>query len=105
MPSFADNHRLHDTIDPRMIHRVMIDPMIARQPVCPTTVCPIDGEIALTRPPEFTLICALCFEPVLLETCKADEQGRAVHEDCYATKIKFNKTPLPPYPSSDSDSI
>ena len=29
------------------------------------------------------LICAICKEPIRLETAKTDERGRAVHEDCY----------------------
>jgi hypothetical protein len=35
----------------------------------------------------FVPICALCGEPVALEICKADAQGRAVHEDCYTVDL------------------
>jgi hypothetical protein len=39
--------------------------------------------------------CALCNGPVELETCKTDERGRAVHEECYVRKIRANsKTPV-----------
>ena len=56
-------------------------------------VYPITGEIAVTSPQEFTPMCPLCNEPVLLETCKADEQGRAVHEHCYAMKVTQHQAP------------
>lgn len=32
--------------------------------------------------------CSLCHEPVSLETAKADHDGKAVHEDCYAQKLQ-----------------
>jgi len=31
--------------------------------------------------------CWICGEPVRLEDCKIDEQGRAVHENCYITRV------------------
>jgi hypothetical protein len=31
--------------------------------------------------------CPVCGEPVSLERCKTDEDGRAIHEDCYVRKI------------------
>lgn len=31
--------------------------------------------------------CRICTTPARLESCKTDEQGRAVHEDCYVEKI------------------
>lgn len=30
-----------------------------------------------------TLLCRICGERVTLEDCKVDENGQAVHEDCY----------------------
>jgi hypothetical protein len=33
-------------------------------------------------------ICVLCHSPVELETCKTDERGRAVHEECYVREIR-----------------
>jgi len=33
-------------------------------------------------------ICSLCNEPVELETAKTDENGNAVHEECYALKMQ-----------------
>ena len=74
--------------------------------VCSIDVCSIDGGIAVTTPQEFTPLCPICYKPVLLETCKADEQGRAVHEDCYTLKVTIHRVPQPPSnPSSDSGSI
>lgn len=32
-------------------------------------------------------LCPICNEPVTLNTAKADEDGHAVHEDCYLDKI------------------
>jgi hypothetical protein len=65
---------------------------------CPTDG-PLDGGAALTNPQEFTPTCPLCNKEVLLETCKADEQGRAVHEDCYAQKITLHQPSQPPLES------
>jgi hypothetical protein len=33
-------------------------------------------------------ICPICALPVAIETSKTDENGRAVHEECYVLKIK-----------------
>ena len=32
-------------------------------------------------------VCPICQQPVSLERCKTDEDGRAIHEDCYVRKI------------------
>jgi hypothetical protein len=49
-------------------------------------------------------LCSICNEPVNLRTAKSDENGRAVHEECYIQKItsqqpsskdKNSKTSLP----------
>jgi hypothetical protein len=32
-------------------------------------------------------VCSLCLKPVALETAKTDEDGQAVHEDCYSSRI------------------
>ena len=39
-----------------------------------------------TNPSDQT-ICALCREPITLETANTDEDGHAVHAQCYAQKI------------------
>lgn len=31
--------------------------------------------------------CPICREPVKLETAKADEDGKPVHEECYSQKM------------------
>jgi len=31
--------------------------------------------------------CKICNEPVELETAKTDEDGKAVHEDCYGQRM------------------
>lgn len=31
--------------------------------------------------------CPICNEPVSLERCKTDENGRAIHERCYVGKL------------------
>jgi hypothetical protein len=36
------------------------------------------------------LICAICREPVNLETAKTDDGGKGVHEECYVQKIVRN---------------
>ena len=36
--------------------------------------------------PRFPL-CSLCNEAVELETSKADEDGKAIHEECYLVKV------------------
>jgi hypothetical protein len=33
-------------------------------------------------------ICPICLEPVRLEDAKTDEDGRAIHEDCYYASLK-----------------
>ena len=32
-------------------------------------------------------MCALCDKPIALETAKADENGKPVHEDCYIKRL------------------
>jgi hypothetical protein len=37
----------------------------------------------LTQLAEGQILCALCHEPVQIKGSKTDENGRAVHEECY----------------------
>jgi len=37
--------------------------------------------------------CAICAKPVVLEKCKVDENGHAVHEDCYFRKLAGRRFP------------
>ena len=41
----------------------------------------------ILRPPAGFAFCAICDETVELERCKTDEDGDAVHEDCYVSKL------------------
>jgi hypothetical protein len=45
--------------------------------------------MASTPPPH----CAICGMPVALETCKFDEHGKAVYEDCYVGRVLEGKDP------------
>jgi hypothetical protein len=40
--------------------------------------------------------CAICGEPMELETTKTDEDGKAVHEDCYAARMRLRQITPPP---------
>jgi hypothetical protein len=34
-----------------------------------------------------TPVCSVCKRPIRLETAKTDENGEAVHEDCYLQRL------------------
>ena len=40
--------------------------------------------------------CSLCDKPVLLETSKTDEYGKALHEECYALKMRLKQATTTP---------
>jgi hypothetical protein len=40
-------------------------------------------------------VCSICDESVQLETSKTDENGRAVHEECYVLKVKLMLATIP----------
>ena len=46
-------------------------------------------------------ICAVCDEEVALETCKADEYGNAIHEEC-AVIHELNRIRLVPSKKNQS---
>jgi hypothetical protein len=48
---------------------------------------PLSGPPAISR-------CDICELPVSLEAAKADEFGRAVHEECYALKMRLKTANL-----------
>ena len=51
--------------------------------------CAIDeSEAPMTRADQHLPVCGICNKPVNLETSKADELGKAVHEPCYVRNIK-----------------
>lgn len=37
------------------------------------------------------ILCSICDMPVVLELCKADEEGRPAHELCYMAKLILEK--------------
>lgn len=38
------------------------------------------------------LLCRICGKPVAVENCKTDDDGKAVHEDCYVLKLRLAQT-------------
>ena len=44
---------------------------------------------------ERLLLCRLCGKPVAIETSKTDEDGRAIHEDCYVLKVQLGQANQP----------
>ena len=48
------------------------------------------------RPPK----CSICNETVELETAKTDQDGEAVHEECYVSRIVRLKEITPPSKAS-----
>ncbi len=38
---------------------------------------------------EDSFLCSICFKGISLEDCKIDEDGRPVHENCYATRVLY----------------
>jgi hypothetical protein len=41
----------------------------------------------LQHPGHKQLLCPICNQPVKLETAKSDEGGKAIHEECYLSKL------------------
>jgi hypothetical protein len=48
------------------------------------------GPQVVPRASEITQ-CALCDKPVPLDTSKTDENGKAVHEECYLLKMRLKR--------------
>ena len=38
------------------------------------------------------LLCRICGKPVAVEGCKTDDDGKAVHEDCYVLKLRLEQS-------------
>ncbi len=38
---------------------------------------------------EDSFLCSICFKSIGLEACKIDEDGRPVHEKCYAARMLY----------------
>ena len=43
-------------------------------------------------------MCSVCQQPVALETAKTDEDGHAIHEDCYFARFRRDAAPVPGSP-------
>ena len=43
------------------------------------------------RPKPSDLKCAICNKPVAIETAKTDDDGQAVHEECYLQRIRMKR--------------
>jgi len=47
---------------------------------------------------EDCFLCSICFQPIILQNCKIDEDGRPVHEHCYTQMLLHasasKKTPI-----------
>lgn len=41
---------------------------------------------------EDSFLCSICFKGISLEDCKIDEDGRPVHEKCYAERMLHRST-------------
>jgi len=51
------------------------------------------GEERTTSVPKQspTRRCRICDKPIKLETAKIDEEGKAVHEECYVRKLRLQE--------------
>jgi len=48
-------------------------------------------------PPASDLLrCSLCRNPVRLDSAKTDENGKAVHEECYVLGLRLKQALIPP---------
>jgi hypothetical protein len=47
-------------------------------------------------------LCSLCNEPVDLTTAKVDEDGNAIHEECYVLRMQKKEPPPTENPSNES---
>lgn len=43
------------------------------------------------KPKSQPLLCRICGKPVAVEISKTDDRGQAIHEDCYALKLKLEE--------------
>lgn len=69
-------------------------------------VCPINGRPTVSKTPYLVSshksalwpklpVCPICRESVALEISKADEDGNAIHEQCYVLKIGLKAATIP----------
>jgi hypothetical protein len=55
----------------------------------------------MASPRKDTETCWICGADILLEECKIDEHGRAVHEQCYTARIHLKDATTPQSPNAD----
>lgn len=55
------------------------------------------GNVSMSQSPQDVsqnkrpLLCPVCGRPVAIENSKTDEDGAAIHEDCYVVKVKKSR--------------
>ena len=54
---------------------------------------------------EDAFLCSICYTPVELENCKIDENGRAVHSDCYDKRVQHRPFLVEPLSTKKSRHI
>jgi hypothetical protein len=54
-----------------------------------SSLAPASSELGVLR-------CSLCQMPVQLEDSKTDENGKAVHEECYLLRLRLEQATTPP---------
>jgi hypothetical protein len=54
----------------------------------------------MTTPLRTILFCYICHAPVAIEESKTDEHGHAIHEDCYALRVRLALVSKPDRDSS-----
>jgi hypothetical protein len=59
----------------------------------------------MTTPLPTILICSICHKPVAVETCKTDEHGHPIHEECYVLKVKLFQASQPSRKSTATHSL
>ena len=47
-----------------------------------------------SREASSSLVCRICGKPVPIETVKANGDGKAIHDECYAIKVKLEQASL-----------
>jgi hypothetical protein len=57
----------------------------------------------MVRPAKPTFNCWICNKPINLEKAKTDENGKAVHEECYVLRNQLKDKTQPPFRVGDRD--
>jgi hypothetical protein len=50
---------------------------------------------------DFQPLCPYCAHPVELEDAKTDEDGKAIHSECYPRSLKAQRSTLPSQTNND----